>query len=259
MSSRTTDAVDGIRSMIVSGALRPGDRLPPEADLAEQLALSRSSLREAVRALTFIGVLRTRQGDGTYVTELDGASLLDKLGFVVDLASEQTLVEFFQLRRLLEPTATALAAAQATPDDVAAIEACLDAMAAAEVNGDRDAFIEADLAFHHTVTETVGNVVLSSLLRALGLRSLRAHRWRARIDEGAVDRTLAEHLAILDAIRDRDPEAARAAATAHLMAGERWVRGVVDGEAELLPAGLSADDLDTRDLADDRMTTRETP
>lgn len=234
MSSRTTDAVDRIHSMIVSGALRPGDRLPAEADLADHLSLSRSSLREAVRALSFIGVLRTRQGDGTYVTELDGATLLDKLGFVVDLASEQTLVEFFQLRRLLEPTATALAAAQATPDDVSAIEACLAAMEIAEAHGDRDAFIEADLAFHHTVNETVGNLVLSSLLRALGLRSLRAHRWRARIDEGALGRTLAEHGAIVDAIRDRDPEAARAAATAHLMAGERWVRAAVNDDTALL-------------------------
>jgi GntR family transcriptional regulator, transcriptional repressor for pyruvate dehydrogenase complex len=230
VTSRTADAVHGIRSMILGGELRPGDRLPPEAELADRLQLSRSSLREAVRALSFIGVLRVRQGDGTYVTELDGTALLDNLGFVVDLASEQTLLEFFQLRRLLEPTATAMAAATMDHDQLAAVAGCLAIMERAEREGDRDAFIDADLGFHHTVCAVVGNSVLTGLLRALGLRSLRTHRWRARADEGALDRTLEEHRAILDALRRRDPEAARAAATTHLLGGERWVREVVNGE-----------------------------
>lgn len=225
-SSRTEEAVNRIRGMIISGALRPGDRLPPEAELAGRLELSRSSLREAVRALTFIGVLRTRQGDGTYVTELDGASLLDNLGFVVDLASERTLLEFFQLRRMLEPEAVAAAAARADTDDFAAVGACLAAMEAAASTDDEAAFIDADLEFHHTITATAGNAVLSSLLRALGLRSVRAHRWRARTDRAALDRSLDEHRAILDAIRSRDPEAARGAATVHLLGGERWLRDV---------------------------------
>jgi DNA-binding FadR family transcriptional regulator len=227
--SRTSSAVDGIRSMIVSGALRPGDRLPPEAELAERLHLSRSSLRETVRALTFIGVLRTRQGDGTYVTELDGASLLDNLGFVVDLASEHTLVEFFQLRRMLEPAATGLAAARITDEDLAEIETQIDAMAAAAASAEQDAFIDADLAFHHRITDVAGNAVLSSLLRGLALRAVRAHRWRARADSGAIDRSLEEHRAIFYALRSRDPEAAQAVATAHLLAGEAWMRGVVEG------------------------------
>lgn len=232
-SSRTTDAVEGVRMMIASGQLRPGDRLPPEAELADQLQLSRSSLREAVRALTFIGVLRTRQGDGTYVTDLDGSSLLDNLGFVVDLASERTVLEFVQLRRLLEPAAVALAAARATDDDIRALERQLALMEAAAAADDRDGFIDADLAFHHRLTDVAGNSVLSSLLRALGLRSVRAHRWRVRSVSGAVGRTLDEHRAILQAVRARDPEAARAAATCHLMGGEMWLSGITDGDADL--------------------------
>lgn len=215
--------------MILSGALRPGDRLPPEPDLARDLGVSRGSLREAVRALTFTGVLRTRQGDGTYVTDLDGAALLDGLGSVVDLASERTLVEFFQLRRLLEPAACALATARLTDADLDAVAGRLADMERAAAAGDRDGFIDADLGFHHTITDAAGNAVLSSLLRALGLRALRAHRWRARTDAGALDRTIAEHRAILEALRDRDPEAARAAATAHLLAGERWIRSGAPG------------------------------
>ena len=226
-SSRPEDAVNRIQAMIVKGALRPGDRLPPEGELAARLELSRSSLREAVRALTFIGVLRTRQGDGTYVTELDGASLLDNLGFVVDLASETTLLEFFQLRRMLEPDATALATARAEGRDFVALEACLAGMEAAASEGAEAAFIDADLEFHHTITATAGNAVLSSLLRALALRSVRAHRWRARSERSALARSLDEHRAILEAVRSRDPEAARAAATVHLLAGERWLSEVL--------------------------------
>lgn len=222
--SRTGTAVDRIGQLIQSGALRPGDRLPPEAELAAALELSRSSLREAVRALTFIGVLRTRQGDGTYVTELDGASLLENLGFAVDLASDRTLLEFFQLRRLLEPAAAAMAAGHADLATVNALEGCLQRMVAAAADGDSDRFIDADLDFHHTVTATVGNDVLSGLLRALGLRSVRAHRWRASAEDNVLDRSLAEHRAILDAVAAHDPDASRAAATAHLLAGERWLR-----------------------------------
>jgi GntR family transcriptional repressor for pyruvate dehydrogenase complex len=229
-ASRTGSTVERIGELIQTGALRPGDRLPPEGDLASELAVSRSSLREAVRALTFMGVLRTRQGDGTYVTELDGATLLESLGFAVDLASDRTLLEFFQLRRLLEPAAAALAAGLATDTDLADLGACLARMEEAAAAGDSDRFIDADLDFHHTVTGVVGNEVLSGLLRALGLRSVRGHRWRARTDRAALDRSLAEHRAILDAVAAHDGDAARAAATAHLLAGERWL-------AERLAAG----------------------
>src|SRR4051794_23886901 len=80
----TDEAIERIKGMIVSGELRPGDRLPKEADLAIRLGLSRSSLREAVRALSLIRVLDVRQGDGTYVTSLRPEVLLDTVGFVLD-------------------------------------------------------------------------------------------------------------------------------------------------------------------------------
>jgi GntR family transcriptional regulator, transcriptional repressor for pyruvate dehydrogenase complex len=75
----TDEAIDRIKEMIVSGELHPGDRLPREADLAERLGLSRSSLREAVRALALIHVLDVRQGDGTYVTSLEASRLLEAM------------------------------------------------------------------------------------------------------------------------------------------------------------------------------------
>ncbi len=106
----TDEAIEKIKSMIVSGALRPGDRLPKEADLAAELGLSRSSLREAVRALSLINILDVRRGDGTYVTSLEPAVMLEALSFIVDFHRDASVLEFLQVRRILEPAATAMAA-----------------------------------------------------------------------------------------------------------------------------------------------------
>src|SRR3954451_17879263 len=108
--SVTDEAIEKIKEMIISGALRPGDRLPREADLAQRLGILRSSLREAVRALSLVRILDVRQGDGTYVTSLDAALLLDALSFVIELHQDQSVLELLEARRLLEAEAAALAA-----------------------------------------------------------------------------------------------------------------------------------------------------
>src|SRR5215216_3966545 len=112
----TDEAIEKIKAMILGGELRPGERLPKEAELAEHLGLSRNSLREAVKALSLIRVLDVRQGDGTYVTSLEPNLLLDAMSFVVDFHRDDTVLEFLEVRRILEPAATAMAAA-AMPDD----------------------------------------------------------------------------------------------------------------------------------------------
>lgn len=114
----TDAAIDKIKQMILSGELSPGSKLPKEADLAERLGLSRNSLREAVRALALINVLDVRQGDGTYVTSLEPRLLLDAMSFVVDFHQDATVLQFFQVRRILEPAATAMAASRMTEAEV---------------------------------------------------------------------------------------------------------------------------------------------
>src|SRR5919204_5560886 len=126
--SVTDEAIESIRQLIVSGTWRPGDRLPPEAELAAQLGLSRSSLREAVRALVLVRVLDVRQGDGTYVSSLHPELLLEPTRFVAHLLHEQTVVEVFEVRRLLEPAAAALAAVRMDDAARAALWAELDRM-----------------------------------------------------------------------------------------------------------------------------------
>ncbi len=122
----TDEAIDKIKEMIVSGELGPGDRLPKEADLADRLGLSRNSLREAVKALSLIHVLDVRQGDGTYVTSLEPRLLLDAMTFVVDFHRDDTVLEFLEVRRILEPAATAMAALTMTDQQVAELRGVLD-------------------------------------------------------------------------------------------------------------------------------------
>jgi GntR family transcriptional regulator, transcriptional repressor for pyruvate dehydrogenase complex len=98
----TDDAITGIKRMILSGQVGPGEKLPREKELATRLGLSRSSLREAVRALILAGVLKTRQGDGTYVTSLEPHQLLETMSLAVDFMRNRTLVELLEGRRMIE-------------------------------------------------------------------------------------------------------------------------------------------------------------
>src|SRR5205814_453837 len=143
-----------IKALVVAGEFAPGSKLPRERELAERLGLSRSSLREAVRALTLVGVLETRQGDGTYVTSLDGELLLGGASFVSELASGPSVLELYQVRRIIEPAATALAAARIADEELDELDRCLGRMSEAQAT---EAFVEADESFHKVVRDACGN------------------------------------------------------------------------------------------------------
>jgi GntR family transcriptional regulator, transcriptional repressor for pyruvate dehydrogenase complex len=115
----TDEAIGKIKEMIISGRVRPGEKLPREADLAAELGLSRNSLREAVKALTLVNVLDVRQGDGTYATSLAPSLLLEALSFIVDFHRDDTVLEFFEVRRILEPAATGAAAVRMSAEEKA--------------------------------------------------------------------------------------------------------------------------------------------
>lgn len=220
----TDEAIEKIKEMIVSGALRPGDRLPKESELAAGLGLSRNSLREAVRALSLIRILDVRQGDGTYVTSLDPQLLLEALSFVVDFHRDDTVLEFLQVRRILEPAATAMAAALIGEQELDVLERGLDALGP---QPSVEELVAADLEFHRGIVRGSGNSVLCSLLDGLSGPTTRARVWRGLTQEDAVARTLREHRAILGALRDRDAEAARSWATVHVASVEQWLRSTL--------------------------------
>jgi GntR family transcriptional repressor for pyruvate dehydrogenase complex len=222
--SVTDIAIEKIREMIVAGELRPGDRLPREADLAQRLGLSRSSLREAVRALSLVRILDVRQGDGTYVTSLDPSLLLDALSFVVDLHHEGSLLHLLEARRVLEAEAATLAAQRIDDEQLAGLRELLEAMPACDTVED---FVANDMAFHRGIAVASGNPVIAKLLDSLSGPTLRARIWRGISEGGAIDRTIAEHRAIYDALEQRRPELAQAFMTAHLASVEAWVQSAI--------------------------------
>lgn len=217
----TDEAIHKIKEMIVSGELRPGDRLPKEADLADRLGLSRNSLREAVKALSVIRVLDVRQGDGTYVTSLDPGLLLDAMSFVVDFHRDDTVLQFLEVRRILEPAAAAMAAQRMSEEEIATLRTLLDGLGGEPTI---DALVENDLEFHRQIAAGAGNDVLCSLIDSLSGPTTRARIWRGLTQESAVARTREQHAAILDAIASRQPELARSWATVHVAGVEEWLR-----------------------------------
>jgi GntR family transcriptional repressor for pyruvate dehydrogenase complex len=219
--SVTSEAIDKIQGLIISGSWGPGARLPKETELAAQLGLSRNSLREAVRALSQLRVLEVRQGDGTYVTSLEPELLLESTSFVSHLLVGESAVELFEVRRLLEGAAAALAAARIDAAGKEALRTMLERMIEAETVED---LVEADVDFHAVMARATGNTFLTSLLASLSSRTRRARMWRGREVDNALDVTRDEHRRIYEAIVAGDPELARAAAMAHIASGERWLR-----------------------------------
>src|SRR3954449_2072189 len=161
----TDQAITWLRASIQAGKLPPGARLPPEAQLAAQMGLSRSGVREAVKVLEATRVLDVRRGDGTYVTSLAPRLLLEGLGVAVDLLRDDTLLEVMEVRRLLEPAATGLAALRMSDEHLAELAQILQDMALAK--DDAEKLIGYDTAFHSTVVAAAGNETLTSLLEGL--------------------------------------------------------------------------------------------
>ena len=221
MVALTDQAISKIKDLIMSGEFEADSKLPKEQELAQRLGLSRNSLREAVRALTLIGVLEPRVGDGTYVTSLEPELLLTGMGFISDLLTGDTLLELHQVRRILEPVATGMAAARLTEDNYAALELCLARMDAAETT---QAFIAVDEEFHRIIVTASGNSTLASLIQNLSGGTLRARIWRSVTERGALETTRKRHWDIFEALRERDAERAAAADLTHLSEGEQWLR-----------------------------------
>jgi DNA-binding FadR family transcriptional regulator len=222
--SLTDKAIEQIRELIRTGALPPGSKLPPEPDLAAQLGLSRNLAREAVKALAVARVLEVRRGDGTYVTSLQPSLLFEGLGGAVELLQSDSaaLQDLMEVRRLLEPIATALAATRISDDQLAEVKRHLDAMR--EARDDVEQLNIHDAAFHRAVVSATGNETLLTLLEGISGRTLRARIWRGLVDNQAAGRTLAEHEAIFKALSTRDAPLSQAAALLHVSNTEQSLR-----------------------------------
>jgi GntR family transcriptional repressor for pyruvate dehydrogenase complex len=218
--SVTTRAIESIREMISEGELRPGDRLPPEHELAERLGVSRGSLREAVRALSQINVLDVRRGDGTYVTSLSPSELLSGMVFAMELLQSQDLEEVLEVRRLILPQSAALAAQRATRRQVEAMHAVVDALESAT---DHDEIERLNRRFTSILADATGNETLASILRSLHLRGQHVRRAWLSADPVRRDVAHAHQRMLLEAIERGDSEMAKAISNVQIDERQRFI------------------------------------
>jgi len=210
--SIVSDAREQITRLIVSGALKPGEKLPAERQLIELLGVSRPTLREGIAALTAMGILEARQGAGTFVSDLDPARIVEPLVLIVNLNSE-VLRELFDVRRILESGAIQLAAEHIGDDELAELHRLLSELRAAR--GSLKRFMKLDIEFHRTIHRASHNELLIALLESVGHL---ASESRAVTSQRPAVRTQAhrDHVGIVKALESRDPLAAREAMLAHL-------------------------------------------
>lgn len=208
--------VQGIQEMIVSGEIGPADRLPVEPLLASRFAVSRSSLREGVRALVAMGILETRQGSGTTVTSLNPDLLLKPLEFWASIQAGKSSRDLHIVRQALEVESAAMAAIRRTDTDIERLRCLIDAAKPAIQSIDHEAAMAADLEFHLALAKISRNPVLIALLEALSRPTLRMRMWQSIHRSGRIEVTHHEHQAILNAVAAGDPISAHAAMHTHL-------------------------------------------
>jgi GntR family transcriptional repressor for pyruvate dehydrogenase complex len=204
--------VSRILELVRTGNLRPGDRLPPERELIEIFRISRPSLREALRALSILGVIESRHGGGAFVTDLEAQTLLAPLDFFLSL-SKSNLNEAFESRRVIEVEIVRKAAIQADPKDLSDLEAMMAAHAA--VINDPIGFRILDSRFHEKLSIIAGNAILQRI--AYGLYNLGLDiRRRATAEPGIIAQSTEDHAQIVEAIYARDQTRAGEAMKTHL-------------------------------------------
>lgn len=205
--------VQQIEESILNGALKPGDQLPAERDLAQRFGVSRTAVREAVKALREKGLVEAFSGRGTFITDGTSQAIKQSLDLHARIAQQEGSIQLVEVREILEPEIAALAAARAEDQHLAMMRDAVAVMD--ESSRNVDAFIEADLDFHLALAEAAANPLILSLIDSIvGL--LREQRTRTFYVDGGPERGQYHHKRILKAVEDRDPEAARNAMRAHL-------------------------------------------
>jgi GntR family transcriptional regulator, transcriptional repressor for pyruvate dehydrogenase complex len=211
----TEQVVAHVRSLIERGALRPGDRLPAERDLAAHVGVSRPTVRAGLRALAAIGVVQSRHGSGTYIPDGPPSLGTDALSFLAALHGF-TRDEMYEARRILEVGAAGLAAERATPDQIATMAEEVASLFAAIA--DPQVFLVHDINFHRAVAAASGNPIVASLVEMVSALYYERRRDTAARASDRDMRDAAEmHRKIYQAIRAHDADEARRCMQTHLM------------------------------------------
>ncbi len=215
------EIVRQVKQLIAEGKLKSGDRLPPERDLAEKFMVSRTSVREALRALQSRGLIDIRAGEGAFIRGISVDALIEPLALVI-LPHREAVGELFEARRLLEPAIAALAARRATRDELAEMERILEEQSK-EVTQGRTGMAQ-DTALHSAIANSAHNRAITRIVSAL-MDLLTQSREESLLTPGRPTRSHDDHRRILEAIKRRDEMAAHQAMLDHLIAVEGLVMG----------------------------------
>ena len=238
-ATRLADTIAAeLEKRMLEGSLKPGDRLPAERTLALDMGVSRPCLREAMQKLVSKGLLTTRHGGGTHVTDRLEAHFVDPWQ---DMLKDHPQLhrDLLEFRQMLESQAAALAADRATDADLARLDAVHAALEASYSGDDLAVCIDADVAFHQAIAEAAHNVLIGHLTASL-MRVIHGHvagnleHLHARPQRW--NQLRAQHEAIWQAIRERNPEEAAQAARSHV----EFVRQNIDDSALAEQRRLSA-------------------
>jgi len=213
------EVISQLREMIHRGDLRPGDRLPPERDLAKMLGVSRPTLRAGIRSLAAVGVLQSRQGAGTFVVKSEGPPSLDSspLRLMASLHGF-TPAEMFEARRSLEMAVAGLAAKRATGEQLATMSEEIAGMYASL--DDPEQFLVHDMRFHQTVAAASGNRILTSLMNMVATILFDVRRKKVKRARDLKE-SAEMHRQIYRAIREQNSEAASNAMRDHLVRAQK--------------------------------------
>lgn len=210
-----------IKAMISEGRLKSGDQLPPERDLAEKFVVSRTSVREALRALESLGLVEIRPGEGTFVREVSVEALIEPLAMVM-LSQREAIGELFEARRLLEPVIAGLAARRATPEEIHEMERILEEQAKEIAAGGTG--LRQDAEFHAAIASAAHNRAITRLVHGI-MDLLGQSREESLNTPGRPIRSHQDHRHVLEAIRGRDERGAEQAMRDHVSAVEALVVG----------------------------------
>ncbi len=206
------EIVAQIKALIAQGRIQPGDRLPPERELADLFKASRNSVRDALRVLEQMGLIESRQGDGNYVRALSPEALTEPLASLL-LQSREQMRELWEVRRIFEPAVAEYAAQRAAPEELEELEAILDEQEVQIARG--STALEQDTAFHYRLAEAARNPLMLRVTDTM-MSLLRASRERSLQQGDRPRHSLAGHRRILEALRAGDPGGARATMLQHL-------------------------------------------
>jgi GntR family transcriptional repressor for pyruvate dehydrogenase complex len=205
-----------IQKSIVEGKLQPGDKLPPERELGEQFGVSRTAVREAVKALREKGLVEIWPGKGTYVSDIISSTsgvVRDSLGVIVAAGLSDGMLDLVQVREILEAEIAAVAAEKATEKEIQIMQDAIAVMD--EAMDDVDRYIKADLEFHLALAKSTQNPLISILIDPI-IDLLQEQRRRIFLVEGGPQRGQIYHKQILEALIEHDSSAAHKAMVAHL-------------------------------------------